>query len=312
MGGDQDSRTSGHGVECSTLAEGMARVALPATCGELVQGTLDGVPCLVSCPIGRYGVAEVCLRSEPGWKVPPDAPKSVAALRASLAHLGRPEQGGQLRLTSDLPRSRGYGSSTADVGATMYALSQALSQPLTAAEVAWLAVRVEPSDSTLFPGLALFDHRDGSFYQELGPAPPLTVMVLDPGGEVDTLAFNRLDHREALGRLAPQHLEAFTLLREGLKCGDWQTLGEAATLSARAHQAILPNPLLEPALVLARGMGALGICLAHSGTLLGLLLDPARADVAAAAAFVTRHLPDEVAVACYPLVDGGPQVQGAL
>jgi L-threonine kinase len=293
-------------LNASPAPQGMARVALPATCGELVQGTLDGVPCLVSCPIGRYGVAEVRLRSGPGWDVPSDAPKSAAALRAGLVHLGQPEQGGQLRLTSDLPRSRGYGSSTADVGATIYALGQALGQPLAAAEVARLAVGVEPSDSTLFPGLALFDHRDGSFYQELGPAPPLVVMVLDPGGEVDTLAFNRLDHRAALGRLASQHLEAFTLLREGLKRGDWPALGQAATLSARAHQAILPDPLLEPGLALARALGALGICRAHSGTLLGLLLDPARADVSAAMAFVTRHLSDEVAVNCYPLVDGGP------
>jgi L-threonine kinase len=169
-----------------------------------------------------------------------------------------------------------------------------------------LAVGVEPSDSTLFPGLALFDHRSGSFHKDLGPAPLLAVVVLDPGGEVDTLAFNRLDHREALRRLAPQHQQAFTLLLEGLKRGDWQALGEAATLSAQVHQAILPNPLLEPVLALAREVRALGVCRAHSGTLLGVLLDPLHADVPAVTAFVARCLTDQVAVACYPLVDGGP------
>jgi hypothetical protein len=68
----------------SNVATGvrLARVALPATCGELVQRTLDGVPCLVSCPIGRYSVAEVWLQPRSDWEIPPDAPKAAAALRA--------------------------------------------------------------------------------------------------------------------------------------------------------------------------------------------------------------------------------------
>jgi L-threonine kinase len=83
--------------------------------------------------------------------------------------------------------------------------------------------------------------------------------------------------------------------------------GRGGYLSACAHQAILPNPLLEQVLALAREVGALGVCRAHSGTLLGLLLDPVHADVPAVAAFVARRLPDGMNVAHYPLVDGGPR-----
>jgi L-threonine kinase len=289
-----------------TAGASLGRVALPAACGELVQGTLDGVRCLVSCPINWYSIAEVGLRPEPGWEVPADSPKAAAALRVGLAHLGRTELGGRLRLISDVPRGRGYASSTADVGAALYALGRALGQSLVVADVARLAVSVEPSDSTVFPGLALFDHRGGSFHERLGPAPPLAVVVVDPGGEVDTLAFNRQDHREVLARLAPQHREAFTLLFEGLQRGDWRAIGEAATLSARAHQAILLDPLLEMVLTLARSVGGLGVCRAHSGTVLGLLLDPEHADVSAVADFVARQLPDGVAVVRCSLVGGGP------
>jgi L-threonine kinase len=138
------------------------------------------------------------------------------------------------------------------------------------------------------------------------------VVVLDPGGEVDTLAFNRRDHREALRRLAPQHREAFALLREGLKRGDWRAIGAAATLSAHAHQAILPHPLLEPVLALAREVGALGVCRAHSGTLLGVLLDPTTSDVVAVTRFIARCLGEEIDVACYPMVDGGPWDGGEI
>jgi L-threonine kinase len=286
---------------------GLTRAALPATCGELVQGTLDGMPCLVSCPIGRYSLAEVRLRPGPGWDVPPDAAKATAALRDGLAYLDRSGSGGRLRLVTDLPRGRGYASSTADIGATLFALGRAMGHPLASVEAARLAVGVEPSDSTLFPGLALFDHRGGSFHESLGPAPSLSVVVLDPGGEVDTLAFNRVDHRGTLHRLAPEHRRAFALLREGLEQRDWGALGEAVTLSACAHQAILPDPLLEPALALAREVGALGVCRAHSGTLLGLLLDPVHADVPAIGDFVAHRLPKGVTAAPYPMVEGGPR-----
>src|SRR5206468_8719414 len=117
--------------------------------------------------------------------------------------------------------------------------------------------------------------------------------------------FNQLDHREVLRRLAPQHREAFTFLCEGLRQGDLEAIGAAATLSARAHQAILVNSLLEPTLSLARDVRALGVCRAHSGTLLGLLLDTHNADAPAITAFVARRFAPAVTVFSRLLVSGG-------
>jgi L-threonine kinase len=287
-------------------ADKAVRVALPGTCGELVQGTLDGAPCLISCPISCHSSAEVRFQPWVGWTVPEHATKTRAALQAGLAYLGRTESGGYVRLHTELPRGRGYGSSTADIGATLYALGQAAGRVLTPTEVARLAVHIEPSDSSLFPGLALWDHRSGLVYEDLGPPPALTVVVLDPGGIVDTLAFNQLDHREVLRQLAPQHWEAFTLLREGLRQGNLEAIGAAATLSATAHQAILSNPLLAPALALANDVRALGVCRAHSGTLLGLLLDPKEADVPGITALVAQRFAPAVTVFSRPMVRGGP------
>jgi len=288
-------------------ADEVVRVALPGTCGELVQGSLDGEPCLISCPLGWYSTATVCLRSCGGWTVPAQAPKTRAALHTGLAYLDRTASAGCVHLHTELPRGRGYGSSTADIGATLYALGHAVGCRLTPQEVASLAVQVEPSDSTLFPGLALWDHRSGHVYEDLGAPPPLTVVVLDPGGEVDTLAFNQLDHRQALRRLAPQHRDAFSVLREGLRYGNLEAIGTAATLSATAHQAILSNSLLEPTLTLAHDVRALGVCRAHSGTLLGLLLDPRRADVACITALAAQRFASGVTVFSLPLVGGGPR-----
>ena len=286
-------------------AHSAVRVALPGTCGELVQGTLDGEPCLISCPIDSYSIAEVRFQPCVGWAVPEHAPKTRAALQAGLAYLGRATSGGYVRLQTELPHGRGYGSSTADIGATLYALGQAAGRALAPSEVARLAVLVEPSDSSLFPGLALWDHRYGHVYEDLGTPPALTVIVVDPGGVVDTLAFNQLDHRGVLRQLALQHREAFALLRQGLQQHNLEAIGAAATLSARAHQAILANPLLETTLALARNVSALGVCRAHSGTLLGLLLDPQDADIPAITALTARRFAPTVTVFSRPLVSGG-------
>lgn len=288
-------------------ADEVVRVALPGTCGELVQGSLDGEPCLISCPMGWYSIAAVRFQSCGGWTVPTQASKTRAALHTGLAYLGRTASAGCVHLHTELPRGRGYGSSTADIGATLYALGHAAGQRLTPQEVARLAVQVEPSDSTLFPGLALWDHRFGHVYEDLGAPPPLTVVVLDPGGEVDTLAFNQLDHRQVLRRLAPQHREAFSLLREGLRYGNLEAIGTAATLSATAHQTILVNPLLKPTLALAHDVRALGVCRAHSGTLLGLLLDSRHADAARITALAAQRFAPAVTVFSLPLVSGGPR-----
>jgi L-threonine kinase len=137
-------------------------------------------------------------------------------------------------------------------------------------------------------------------------------VVIDPGGEVDTMAFNRINHREALNRLAAEHQQAFDLLRHGLKRGDWGAVGEAATLSARVHQTILPNPLFGLVIALAREVGALGVCRAHSGTLLGLLVHSHRIDLSRAESYLASRLPDSVKIASYSLVDGGPRYTASV
>lgn len=265
-------------------------VRLPGTCGEWVQGTLDGVSCLVSCAIDWYATTSVTLDAAPGaWQLPVDAPKAAHALRLALAVRGNPAAGGTLRLGNPLPRGRGYASSTADVAGTIYALGLALGAPFAPTEVAWLAAQVEPSDGIMFPGPTLFAHRDAAFHRSLGPLPRLAVVVLDPGGCVDTLTFNRADHARALKRAAAAHREAFGLLTAGLAAGDAQMVAQAATLSARTHQAILPSALVDAAMEMLTSVGALGICRAHSGTLVGLICDPAAA--AEVAARVIEKLP---------------------
>ena len=283
-----------------------ATVSIPLTCGEWVQGLWDGTPALVSCPIDWYHRAHVRLDEDGFWELPDEAPKAAAALETGIARL-RGKVGGILELDSPAPRGRGYGTSTADIAASLYALGEALRQPFTPAEVAQMAVRVEPSDSTIFPKMTLFTHRDGTNHQVWGTAPPLSVILLDPGGEVDTLAFNQRDIGAALSRLESIHKEAFSLLQIGLRERDWEAVGKAASLSAIAHQGILFSPLLETAVRLCNQIDALGVCRAHSGTILGLILDPTQIDIDSATTYIQENVHPAVSVNHHHIVGGGPR-----
>ncbi|MCS6801270.1 MAG: GHMP kinase [Chloroflexota bacterium] len=279
----------------------------PATAGELVQGMIDGIHVHVSAPIDWYVAAEMDLDGRP-LRGPTGRPKALAALRTFLERRGLPARG-MLRLCSTVPPGKGLGSSTADIGAALFAAARAFGVALSAEEATRLALTVEPTDGSLFPGIVVFDHRDGRWLEPLGDPPPVAVVLLDPGGTVDTVAYNAVDRSAALARHEPQTREAVAMVRAALRAGDVALLGAAATLSATTHQALLPKPLLAPALSAGREAGAVGVCVAHSGTAIGILFDARRADAEAACRWIARRLGCPARLV--RLVSGGPRFSRA-
>jgi L-threonine kinase len=279
---------------------------MPGTCGELVQGTLDGVPCLVSCPMDLF--AEVSVVARPGTGLvlaPPSMSKTHRAVSLAMESLGCTGADVHIHRHHALPEGKGYASSSADILAALFALSRLLGSPLSPEEATRLALAVEPTDSIAWEGLALLAHRDGQLMQPLGPPPELAVLVLDWGGFVDTLAFNSADYTGTLARLAPLHKEAFAMLQAGIASADPVLVGQAATQSALAHQAILYKPQLESVLQLAKRAGALGVCVAHSGTLIGVLLHPEGAQEALP--YLLSRLPGRPAHRLCRVIGGGPR-----
>lgn len=286
-----------------------AEVLVPLTCGELVQGVIGGCPFLVSCPIDRFARVRVTIDATGEVVGPRDRPKAIAAATRTLSSLAHPELGATLEVSSPFSRGRGLGTSTADVVGAIVATAHAVGRMLPPGDVARLAVSVEPSDSTMFPGLASFDYRSGSHWELLGSVPDLAIVVLDFGGSIDTVAYNARLDLDAVSRQNSRHAEALALLRDGLARRDLAAIGEAATLSARANQPINPKPQLDAVLALAKRVGAFGVCCAHSGTVLGILVpsDERRArDIVgrARAAF-----PELVEAWGARLVDGGARAR---
>lgn len=206
---------------------------------------------------------------------PPDAPKSRQAVELTLERLGRSDVNVKLSLSGSLPRGKGMASSTADVSASIAATAAALgrSADITPSEIARLALLIEPSDGLMLPGISLIDHRNGTEARTLGPALPMRVVVLDFGGDVDTLEFNDVDREATLIRLQPRFEEALAMIVGGIDDGRAEEVAAGATLSAVTNQQVLYKPQLDAVMDMTNRVGALGVNVAHSGTVIGMLFD---------------------------------------
>lgn len=281
-----------------------ATVAVPGSCGELVQGVVDGGHFLVTCPISWFAQATVWVESRAGVFGPSDRPKALRAARMVLERLGG-ACGLRVRLRSPLPLGKGMASSTADIAATAAAAARALGKELSPGELASLALGIEPTDGVFFPGIVLFDHLTGRRLEFLGPAPALKVLIVDPGGEVETISFNRRPELYRLNLAKEAEVrKALRLVREGMAEGDVVKVAKGATLSALANQAILPKPELDTVLDIAVSCGALGVNVAHSGTVMGVLYRDGEADPEELKTKVLERFP-YVRFSCAGLVDGG-------
>ncbi len=265
-------------------------VKSPGSCGEFIQGYMDGSSFMVTCPIDRYSVAE----AREGKLISRLPKKAESARRRTLEKLGMSGRSVDVRLCSEIPLGKGMASSTADISAVCQAAALACGRKLTPEEIAEIAISIEPSDATFYDGIVQFDYRKGRLIKKLGKAPPMQILIFDCGGEVDTLLYNsRKDLVSLQKENEPEIRRAVSLFEKGMREGNPALIGEAATISAFANQLLLYKSALEPLYETAKQAGALGIAAAHSGTVLGVIA-AAGADVKEMRNMISYRLGDLV------------------
>lgn len=185
-----------HG-EGKRKGENVAVAQCPASCGELIEGWILGSEKLVSCPVDWYSTVEV----ETGTPRNDERPLSRAMVDQLLAHWGYPAAlSQQIRITlhSTIPVAKGMASSTADIAATAAATAHHLGHALDEPTLARLCVALEPTDSTLFRQLTLFDHNTAAT-QIACPAPPaLDLLVLESPLTLRTTDYHQLPREPGL------------------------------------------------------------------------------------------------------------------
>ena len=241
----------------------------PASCGELVEGVLEGTPFLVTAPISMYAVATV---SDRFTGVHGLGAKAQEAMRLTLAHIGQKTLPFGIRLESEIPQGKGMASSSADIAAVSCATARAFGRESTGREIMDIAIAIEPSDGIAFSGLAHVSHTTGELFGQYANVPLFPISIFDVGGEVDTIAYyqskgNSGNQDEIYRDLLAKVTHAFYAAERQKE----EMLGQVATASARLNQAHLEKPQLEEFIRAAQDQGALGILVAHSGTVVGAL-----------------------------------------
>jgi uncharacterized protein involved in propanediol utilization len=250
--------------------------------GEILQGQMEDAASrprrfLLSLPCDRFysAVTFAPSRNSPLSVEPAHKEKVKKVVELTLNYLGKEDVGGRLTVETNIEEGKGYGSSTADCVAGVYAVAQATGRSLTDAEVALLVVEAETaSDNFMFERPVLFAHREGVVLEELGPRiPKLEVLGVDT--EIDGVVYT-LDYPPATysWRQVQEFHMLISALRRAIRYEDLPLLGRVATASSVVNQQFLPKPLFGEIRRLAEHAGTLGIAVAHSGTVASILLDP--------------------------------------
>jgi uncharacterized protein involved in propanediol utilization len=250
-------------------------------CGELLQGVFyDSAGLLhrglITLPCRNLKTTAAFSCDFSGvHESPPEKSKAAAAVQKTMEHFGVHTSGSELTLSSNIPNGLGMGSSTSDIVATIYAVAEAFGKHISQETVAKLAVETEiASDSIMFTeSVVLFAQREGIILEHLGAQlPALTILSINtaPHQVVDTVSFPP-------ARYSPWEKEAFRSLlamaRKAIVKGDVSLLGRVASASARINQRFLPKPKFAEIEAIAAHCGAVGVQVAHSGTIAGLMFD---------------------------------------
>ncbi|MGW8354472.1 GHMP family kinase ATP-binding protein [Streptomyces wedmorensis] len=243
------------------------------TFGELLQGALpdDGPDFLVTLPIARWATATFEYTSaRDGVEVFPAT--KTKARRVAEAVLARyAAGGGSLRLDGSLPEGKGLASSSADLVATARAVASALGVDLPPRVVEDVLREIEPTDGVMYPGVVAFRHRDVELLDRLGALPPMTIVGIDEGGTVDTVAFNRIPKNFTAAE-RDEYARLLDDVRTAVRAGDAAAIGRVATRSAHLNQRLCRKRTLDAMTALSAEIGGVGVVTAHSGSTIGLLL----------------------------------------
>lgn len=250
-----------------------ARGTASGTCGELAQGVLpDGTGFVVTCPIDRGTAIEVMV--EPANRleivgVPAESVYLDRALRraAELVELGPSRITVEHR--SGLYVGKGMASSTADIVAAARALSTAVGLPLRPEELAELAAAIEPTDGIMFDGITASDPRTGARVRTWDWWPQYVVVMAIPPESFATAGARFVGQEQ----LAGEYADLLTQLDVAIEARDAAAFAAQATRSAEFNEAFLASSTFAFLGPRAARLGALGTCVAHTGTVAGLLFD---------------------------------------
>ena len=248
------------------------------TFGELVQGVInERDPFLIPLPINLYSKA-IFFPQRPNREILVyDQNYKARQACQLLLNKYKIDGGGSLVVQSQLPIGKGMASSTADIIASLRAVASSFSLPLDEGIISEIATKIEPTDGIMYDEAISYDYINGKLIETLGHIPELLLFGIDTGGFVDTQQFNQTSKNYSFQDKVLLK-KAYSLVKKGLSESHVPSIFNASTISAKINQKILPKEDFEEMEKLAETYKG-GLIVAHSGTVIGILLDPNHSNI---------------------------------
>ncbi|SDY61428.1 Protein involved in propanediol utilization [Evansella caseinilytica] len=251
------------------------------TFGEVLQGFLPNRKhFLVTLPINIKSQAIFLSDSSVNEvKVYPAHKNKVVKALSLLKKEYKINLGGTLIIKSDIPEGKGMASSSADIVSSLNAILQYLVKnrdfnELNSVEIIENITRsIEPTDGVMYEDCVFYYHREAKIGNKLGALPEMLILAVDEGGEVDTIKHNMAaDHFNQEESLKYERL--LNELEFAIKNKDIFKIGEISTASAKLNQTKLEKKNLRMFLEFRKLNSVMGVVIAHSGTMIGVIVNP--------------------------------------
>ncbi len=244
----------------------MIKALAPATAGEFIQGIYQGVPVLVSAPINLF--SQTIIKEGSGINnLKPKGLKVLELLKDGFglteSHLNRID----IIQTSKIPESKGMASSTADLVSLLGSLNYYYKLGLSEPDLAKICCQVEPSDNIMFKKINLFNHYTGEIFRESNKI-DARVLLIEFKNTVDTVSFG---YETEFKKSEEEFKKIVDKFFEGIENKDLNLLAQATSESAFLNQTALFNPYLETVYDLALKYNSPGVCIGHSGSVIGII-----------------------------------------
>lgn len=239
----------------------------PGSIGEIIQGKYNGIDILMSCPINLFTKVRVfeCDSVKKGLN-----PKSIMLLENLLKKWDLQEYINKLdiEIKSNIPKGKGFASSTADLCGTYHSLIKLFNREFHEEELMRECTKIEPTDSIIFNKMTIFDYKNGSFKECIGDYLEFYLLVFEGQNAVNTVEFNK-----KVSAPLSSIDDIIDDLKDGIRQKDIKKIAQASTESIIRNQNRLKYDILWDIIGLKDITGGLGIVGAHSGDLMAVIYD---------------------------------------
>lgn len=246
----------------------------PASCGEFVQGILKDEEYLSSYAVNLYSKAIVEEKANDINIGPKKSRKAIEKVFEKFNIPIRESKNISLKIESKIPTGKGMASSSADIGATIVATLNLINKKLSSEDISKIASSIEPTDSIFINENSIFNPINGEVIKYLGNIKDSRVVILEPNKRLSTTKIrSKPNYKELKIQNKEIIKESFNLLEQGIKTNNLELVGKASTMSSLANENIHKKFGLKEIIEISNKYGAYGVNIAHSGTVVGVLID---------------------------------------